>query len=232
MLSKLNNWLKNTHFWQLPESCLLCKVDCRGGLCADCAAELAFQQHPCERCGIGLASKGVCGQCQQHPPLFDSAWSMFEYRQPLNYLIKRMKFNADLVAARVLGVMMADALKRRVKPIPQVIIPVPLSLPRLRERGFNQAFELARPIGKALKLKIDFYSCRRIRDTAPQTDLDAQQRRKNLLNAFACKPLDYKHVAIIDDVMTTAATVENVTATLKEAGVEVVDVWVCARSQI
>jgi predicted amidophosphoribosyltransferase len=92
--------------------------------------------------------------------------------------------------------------------------------------------ELARPIAKALNLKINFRSCQRIRDTEPQSELDAQQRRKNLRHAFKCKPLEYKHVAIVDDVMTTAATVENLSLCLQQAGVEVVEVWVCARSQV
>ena len=115
---------------------------------------------------------------------------------------------------------------------PEVIIPVPLHTGRLRERGFNQALELARPVAARLRIPINIHACARTRGTAAQSDLPAAQRTKNVKGAFELRePLKEVHrVAIIDDVMTTGATVDELARVLIAAGVENVQVWVCARA--
>jgi len=114
---------------------------------------------------------------------------------------------------------------------PELILPVPLYKSRYRERGFNQAIEIARTVGKELQIPLDITSCRRHRDTPHQTQLPAQKRRKNLKNAFSViKPIHARHIAILDDVMTTGSTVHELAYVLKKAGASRVDVWVCARA--
>jgi ComF family protein len=114
---------------------------------------------------------------------------------------------------------------------PDVIVPVPLHKSRYRQRGFNQALEIARTVSKDMQVPLDVYSCQRQHDTPQQSQLPAKQRRKNLKNAFAVvRPLNAAHVAILDDVMTTGSTVHELAKVLKKAGVAKVDVWVCARA--
>ena len=110
-------------------------------------------------------------------------------------------------------------------------MPIPLHKTRYRQRGFNQSIEIARTVACELKLPVDLSSCQRYRNTPHQTSLPAKQRRKNLKNAFSLmKPIQVKHIAIIDDVMTTGSTVDELAALLKKAGASRVDVWACARA--
>jgi ComF family protein len=117
------------------------------------------------------------------------------------------------------------------QPLPSLIIPVPLHPKRLRERGFNQALEIAKPISKKLKIPIDKKSCYRIRHTAAQSGLSQSDRLKNLANAFEMKkPLIAKHIALIDDVMTTGQTLMELANLLYKNGVEKIDIWCCAKT--
>jgi len=117
--------------------------------------------------------------------------------------------------------------------MPEIIIPVPLHRTRLRERGFNQALEIARPIARSLSIPVDYKSCERVRKTSAQSLLPAAERRKNIKGAFrVTRPIAARHVAILDDVMTTGHTVQELAATLRKAGVERIDVWVVARTSL
>jgi ComF family protein len=141
-----------------------------------------------------------------------------------------LKFNAQYKNARLLGLLLAEGL-RQTPQLPDCLIPVPLHKARYRERGFNQSIEIARTAGKALQIPVDVHSCIRHRDTPHQTQLTAKQRRKNMKNAFSIRQaIPARHIAIIDDVMTTGSTVHELAAVLKKAGVARVDVWVCARA--
>ena len=130
----------------------------------------------------------------------------------------------------MLGDLLADAVNAQaVKP--EVIIPVPLHSSRYRERGFNQSLEIARILSRRLVIPLDYRSCSRIHATQAQTQLDAKERARNLKKAFAItKPLPYTHVAILDDVVTTGATVNELAKMLRQAGVKRIDVWACARA--
>lgn len=115
--------------------------------------------------------------------------------------------------------------------VPEVLVPVPLHRARLRERGFNQAVEIARPLARRLGLGLNLDSCERVRNTAEQTRLDAAARSKNLRGAFrVVRPFPYRHVAIVDDVLTTGNTVASLAGSLRAVGVEEVEVWSCARA--
>ncbi|MDD1611111.1 MAG: ComF family protein, partial [Methylococcaceae bacterium] len=144
--------------------------------------------------------------------------------------IAGLKFSANYKNARLLGVLLAEGLTQN-SHLPDCIMPVPLHKARYRERGFNQSIEIARAAGKALQIPVDVYSCIRHRDTPHQTQLTAKQRRSNMKNAFSIiKPITARHIAIVDDVMTTGSTVHELAVVLKKAGAARVDVWICARA--
>ncbi len=231
----VNIRLKNIQFWFYPPTCLLCGAPGIQDLdlCAGCRADLPGNHNACMCCGLALAvsSHCICGQCQQKTPAYERTMAPFLYQTPLDYLLPMLKFKGKLVYARLLGQLMADYLQQQCDCLPERLIPVPLHPSRLRERGFNQALELARPIAKRLKIGIDHKCCLRIRRTAPQTELDARQRRVNVRRAFRLtRTLPVRHVAIVDDVMTTGTTVNELARTLRRAGVRRVDVWACARA--
>ena len=146
-------------------------------------------------------------------------------------MIQRFKFNGGLSDGRLLGRLLVDAVVARGGCLPELILPVPLHVARLRRRGFNQSLELARPLAEATGIAVDFHTCRRIRATAVQSQLPAKERRANVRGAFALAgPLGVKHVALVDDVLTTGHTAAELTRLLKEAGVETVEVWTLARA--
>ncbi|MCB1777379.1 MAG: ComF family protein, partial [Candidatus Competibacteraceae bacterium] len=174
---------------------------------------------------------GWCSQCRRQFPDYDRAFAPFCYRPPLDFLIRRLKFNGRLSHARLLGELFADALVERGAPWPDCIIPVPLHPLRLRERGFNQAMELARAVARRSQRPLMTQGLRRIRHTTPQTRLDVHARRTNPLGAFVMeRPLPGLRVALVDDVMTTASTVAECARVLRTGGVADIEVWIMARA--
>lgn len=227
-----------------PPRCLLCGVsaallpNCH--LCVACAGDLKPNLKACSCCGIPLDSqphtneKIVCGQCLKSPPYFDNSWSAFIYAQPLEWMIQQLKFNAKLAYASLLSELMIRHLPREllVSPRPDAVIPMPLHNRRLKQRGFNQSVYLARPLARLLKLHLDATSCKRIRDTEHQTGKNARQRNKNIKGAFEFNNTKkYQHLVIFDDVVTTGSSVSELSRTLKQSGVERVDVWSLARAE-
>lgn len=229
--SKVDHWLARLGRLMLTPRCLLCREPGAHGrdLCAPCAQSLPWNRHACSRCAIPLQAAGVCGQClQRSPPLVETC-AVFVYGFPLDQLLPRFKFHNDLAAGRLLSQLMLDTLVLR--PRPEAIIPVPLHGSRLRNRGYDQALELARPLARRLRIPLLDQALVRISNTRPQSELDADARRRNLRRAFcpgegAVLP---RHVVLVDDVMTTGATLHSAAAVLHKAGVERVDAWVCAR---
>lgn len=236
----VNNWLKNILSRSLTAHCQLCgslHVSRDLDICQPCYAALPWLPAACPRCATPVpaaltAKTMLCGQCQQTPPAFDSSLAVFHYESPLDHLIQALKFHGQLSHARLLGTLMGHYLSQWHHEI-DCIIPVPLHPRRLRERGFNQALELARPIARQLKLDIDTRHCQRIRHTGGQADLPLIRRHANVRNAFnVSKSNDWKHVAIIDDVMTSGQTVNALARALKQSGVKKVSVWSCCRATI
>lgn len=228
-------WLSSLHRWLLPLRCLLCGDAGANGvdLCADCAAELPRNTHCCQRCALPLPiSAPLCGRCQRKAPPWDAAWAPFRYTWPLDRLETRFKFGRDLAAGRVLTTMWQRESHPRY--LPQLILPVPLHRRRLRMRGYNQALELARPLARVLDVSCRHDLLLRVRHTDAQTGLDAVERRRNLRNAFALREGEKlpAHVAVLDDVFTTGATLAECARVLKRAGVARVDVWALARAPI
>ena len=220
----------------LPSRCLLCGARGERGLdvCAGCRAELPRNECCCARCALPLESKApLCGRCVRRAPPWDAAWSPFRYAYPLDRLEARFKFAGDLAAGRLLSKLWIGA--RAPDGLPQAIVPVPLHPSRLRSRGYNQALEIARPLAKALHIPLLRDVLQRARATSAQTDLTtALARRRNVRGAFAAhfEGEVPRHVAVLDDVFTTGATLAECTRVLKRAGVERVDVWALARAPV
>ena len=218
-----------------PPSCLLCGAKGVGerDLCADCFAELPWNRHACPRCAAPLppdADTPLCGDCIKRLPSWDEARSPLAYGFPVDKLVQRFKFEGDLAVGRLLGSLLAEYLAAG-EERPDCILPVPLHDSRLRERGFNQAVELARPVAKRLGLEVRLDLCARSRATQVQSTLDADERRKNLKDAFAIKaPVQGLHIALLDDVVTTGATAESLSRALREAGARRVTLWSACRA--
>lgn len=217
----------------LPWRCLLCGDAGANGLdlCRGCADELPRNRSCCARCALPLATPAeLCGECQRHPPPWQAAWAPFRYGWPLDRLESRYKFAADLAAGRAL----ATLWQREPCPIamPELLLSVPLHPARLRRRGYNQALELARPLARQFNLPLRHDVLERVRRTDAQTELDAVSRRRNVQGAFRLRSHATlpAHVALLDDVMTTGATLAECTRVLTHAGVERVDVWALARA--
>lgn len=220
-----------------PSQCVLCGDQATDDhdLCLACRTELPYLSIACQHCALPLQISGTCGRCLQQLPGFDRAYGIFHYARPMDFLIQRLKFNKRLSFARLLGSLMADELSKRyaadAESLPDVIIPVPLHASRLRERGYNQALEIARPIARCLKIPVDYKCAVRTRETAMQSELPAKLRRNNVKGAFKISGLQQaNHVAIIDDVMTTGHTVEELASEVRKAGIKKIDVWTCARA--
>jgi len=173
---------------------------------------------------------GVCGRCQRRPPRFDAALAALAYRAPVDWLVQRFKFDGRLACGVVMGELLADAVSASDRPLPDALIPVPLHAARLRERGFDQARELARVLGRRLTVPVAGNCLSRIRATAAQTGLDAAGRRRNLRGAFRVQGTPPARVALVDDVLTTGSTMGECARALKRAGCGRVEVWVAARA--
>lgn len=230
----LTRWLGTLLF---PPRCRLCgaapSVDT--ALCRACLDDLPWLGSCCCRCARPLPpgiDSLLCGACLKRSPDFDAATAVLHYRAPADYLIQRLKFSGELAVAPLLADMLAEKIAERTAPLPDFLIPVPLHRARLQERGFNQATELARRLGRRLALPVDHRRCRRDRHTRPQSLTPTGLRRHNLRGAFSATgelPVD-THVAIVDDVMTTGHTAEELTRVLRRAGAARVEVWIVARS--
>jgi len=228
----------------LPATCLVCDAavgPSPAGLdiCPDCLSELDYVSgSSCQRCALPLSGQNLgpdgsllCGRCQRKPPLFDTVVPVFTYQGVVARLIQGLKFSGRLSHARLLGSLMGLHIRDSITDLPELLLPVPLHRRRLSERGFNQSVELARHICRYIgRRKILVDTCVRQRYTTSQADLPAKQRRRNVRDAFYCRStIKHRHVAIIDDVMTTGSTADELARVLKKAGAERVVVWVCAR---
>jgi ComF family protein len=163
------------------------------------------------------------------PPAFDRTRAALTYAFPIDQMIPRLKYHGQLAIAPVLGACLAEALEHA--PRPDRLIAMPLHAKRIRERGFNHATEIARTVARQLGLPLDLDSCRRTRDTPPQMGLKLDARRRNVRGAFTCPDnVQGQRIALIDDVMTTGTSLDELAATLKQAGAREVSCWVVART--
>lgn len=219
-----------------PGLCGVCRGWGRGRLCAPCLARFAPPRHRCEHCAIVLPSGAtVCGDCLRRPPPFERSVAALDYTMPWSSLIARFKFHDAVDLAPAFARCLAEAVQRSGVPRPTLLLPAPLAPARLRERGYNQSWELARRVGRRLGLAADAGLLRRVRDTPHQLDLPLAQRAANVRHAFAVEPrrhgeLAGRDVALVDDVLTTGETAAEMARVLLQAGAARVQVWVLART--
>lgn len=221
--------LRNLMTAWLPQDCLLCAAASGDALlCDECRRDLPrLPDALCPVCAEASPGGQVCGSCLKQAPHFDATIAALPYAFPVDKLIQALKYRRRLATADFL----ARAMLAGPQPSGDMVVPLPLALPRLRQRGFNQAAELARPLARALHLPLELDGCVRCRDTVPQVALPWQARQKNIRHAFECSlDLSGKSVVVVDDVMTTGATLDEFARTLKAHGAARVTNWVAART--
>lgn len=220
----------NTAAALLPQDCFLCAAASGDNLlCPACSASLPYlSAERCPLCALPTPGAAVCGACLKQAPHFDATRAVFRYEFPLDRLIQSLKYAHRLASANFLG----RALAQLASPLrPDLVLPVPLAPARLAERGFNQALELARPLARALGAPLELSRIHRRRDTAPQASLPWKERKRNIRHAFECEiDLAGKTVLVVDDVMTTGATLDELARTLKAHGATRVENCVLARA--
>ena len=218
----------------LPAQCLLCGFPAAPGidLCRACRDDLPEPGECCEGCALPLpAGAGErCGACLRRPRRFASARTRFPYAEPADQLVQALKFSRRPAAARIMASLMAEAPPSTLGQ-DSVLVPVPLHWRRRWERGFDQAILLSRHLGRLTGTRVGERLLRRRRATAAQSGLDRRQRARNLARAFRWSgPSVPRHLILVDDVLTSGATLEAATTICLAAGVEQVDVWVFART--
>jgi ComF family protein len=227
------NWLKN------KQHCLLCDEAADGTLaiCTSCEAELPWLGGHCQVCALPLPSHGlVCGACLKKPPSFSKVEVPWRYAFPIDSLITRFKHQARWPLGRLLGELLSQHLSHAFDeglPRPDLLLPVPLASRRQRQRGFNQAGLLCEWLSPLLQMPLQKDWLLRVIDTPAQQQLDAATRKRNLRKAFALAPgsaIHGRHIALVDDVLTTGATAESLARLLNKAGAARVDVYCLART--
>lgn len=216
----------------LPPACLLCgEAAGDSGLCAGCEADMPWlPAERCPICAVPMPASQLCGRCLQKPPRFDRICVPLAYDYPVDRLIQDLKYNGSLAAARPLAWALARALDA--EPYPDLVLPMPISPARLAERGFNQASEIARRTVAEFGLRAASLPVQR-RDGAPQAALPWKQRNRNVRGAFTCDAdLTARSVAIVDDVLTSGATLDALAVELKRAGAREVFGWIVARTPL
>ena len=227
----------------LAQSCILCSLPSgETPLCQDCAAALPALKRPaCPRCALPFdlsahGTQSLCPDCMHHTPTFDSATAVWSYGFPVDTLIRDFKYGHHLYLSGFFGTHLAHALADAWEnnpnlPLPDLVLPMPLHPNRLKARGFNQAAEIGRQVAKILHLRWSVDHLLRQNDTPPQAGLHRTERWSNLRGAFFCpQPLQGQRILLIDDVLTTGASLSACADILRFAGASRVDVAVLART--
>jgi ComF family protein len=236
--SRLNNWLNNAQSYIYPHTCFLCEQSSNIGmdLCDDCLNDFHPINQHCACCSIKLSADTsftpgfICGRCLNSTPYYDKIRTLYHYSDATQFLIQSLKYNAKHSCAKIIGTLMAKQLSD-LNEKPDALIAVPLHPKRLIERGFNQSDLIAQHIHQTLNIPLLGHQLQRVTNTVSQATLKAPERRKNLKNAFHYKPSRaYRSIAVIDDVVTTGSTANEIAKTLKLAGIERVEIWAFARA--
>lgn len=254
MQSRILSWTRQLSEYfpkLLPAACALCTADCEEPLCASCYQQyFSTQTKRCAQCATPFydvhAQMGmVCGACLNEPPSFDATIVVVDYSPPIDQLVLALKFGGKLTLAPMFGHILRTAMLTAqsdhsssaapVYSLPTLLTCVPLGSKRLAERGFNQSLEIARPLAKGLGITLAPALLLRHRETQAQTLLHPKERKKNIRNAFtvASNALEHvvgKHIGVVDDVMTTGETLNEIARTLKRFSAERVTNLVFART--
>ena len=215
--------------------CLLCGAPAESSadrLCRACFAEMPLPRAgACPGCGPPGAGADVCVRCFPRTPAFDTCLSGFMYRYPVDRMIRKLKYQARLDLIHALCRPLLEKLARDMPVVPDCLLPIPLHRARQRNRGFNQAREIARVLSMRLAVPVDDQLARRHKPTAQQFELLPGERKKNLMGAFSLlKTMPYKNIAVVDDILTTGATADELARLLKRYGADHVQVWCLAHA--
>lgn len=220
----------------LPQRCALCVADAGSALlCPDCAVALPALPSACPLCALPAAGATICGACLAHPPPFARTVAAYVYAFPVDRLLQQLKYAGQLALADWAGAALAQAVDRstaarQAAERPDCIVALPLGRARQRERGFNQAHEIATRVARRLQLPIA-RSLTRIAGGPPQAALSWSQRSANVRGVFAAGDCARgARIALVDDVITTGATLAEAARTLLRAGAAQVECWVVART--
>lgn len=215
----------------LPQDCHLCgRFSGDALLCAACTADLPrLPAALCPVCASPVALDGrVCGACLARPPHFEATRVAHPYAFPVDHLVQGLKYRHHLPLAKWLAAVLLDHVDASGV---DCLMPLPLSPERMRERGFNQAQEIARALARRLGMPLVSDACLRVRDAAAQAGLPWKARQANIRQAFECRAdLAGKRIAVVDDVMTSGATLNEFARVLKLHGALRVENWVAART--
>ncbi len=220
----------------LPSQCAVCRAWGAGRLCRRCRERFIALQPRCPSCALALVRPDApCGDCLRHPLPFERCVAALDYAWPWSSVIGQLKFHDGLDLVGALSALLLQALRREAAPPAELLLPLPLGAQRLRERGYNQAWELARRVARPLDLAADARLLVRLFDTPRQSGLARAERSANVRGAFGIAPgragaLRGRRVALVDDVMTTGATAAEAARTLLDAGAASVQLWVLART--
>jgi len=216
-------------------NCLICQNNTQDSdyksLCVGCQSLLQKPIFSCHQCGTPLqVSQHLCGSCLIKPPVFNQTFYASLYQEPVDTWVMALKFGKKIIYSRLMAELMQPALDQVNKGY--VLMPVPLHKSRLRTRGYNQAYEIAKELSKYSGLKLDA-SLLRKKDTQMQAQLKFKERAKNVRGAFAL-PSDFhrEKVVLVDDVMTSGNTLSECSKTLIKSGVKSVKVLVFARKSL
>jgi len=215
--------------------CVFCDLPAKGlALCEGCQKDLPWLVHSCAYCALPIIShcdRQLCITCIKKPPYFDKTYASFSYQFPINMLLPKIKLERQRFHIKWLAHCLVTTINTK-QALPEVLLPVPISSIKRLCKGYNQTEQLAFILSKLLHIKLDTQLIFKNRDTLAQAKLKAKQRKKNLKAAFSVITNNYQHVAIIDDIMTTGSTANEIAKTLKESGIKKVDVWVLARTLV
>lgn len=221
--------------WRIPAVCILCHQYYRNApsICLPCRDVLVPISTGCSICRLPLPDSEFlqCGYCIKHKPAFDAVFSAYSFEEPLRTLLHEFKYQQGLHLRNLMTQLMLDALPTHfIKP--DCLVPIPMHPNRIRQRGFNQSAELARLLARKLGIPLAKHLCAKTINTAAQASLNGKSRRQNLKGAFSAKPSKMRHIMLIDDLLTTGSTANELASTFKQQGVTRVDIWCLARASI
>jgi ComF family protein len=241
LLQRCSAALQRGSYSLFPGRCILCSALSQRplDLCGGCEAELPFNQLACLRCALPMNSNGstliksaICGKCIASPPAFTRCIAPLRYEFPINKLINGFKHHGQFSRGTVLAELLLCELTSQ-KILPKLILPVPLHWRRQFTRGFNQAQWLAQYLGRRLNIATNTRLISRQKHTAAQQGLPRKQRLRNLKGAFRLNHnIEGKNIALVDDVVTTGSTIEELSQLLRKAGAEKVEIWCLARTPL